>query len=144
MTAQELIEHLKALKSPSQQQKLLLLLAEKTELNRDEKRKFDALVKAELAAYKAAIARSKVTAILRTEERAAAEAARKARNHRLIQMGVLVEMAGMDGWSKGEILGGLLAMAKNPAQRHDWKRAGDALLAEKEAPRANASGTRRP
>lgn len=138
MKPEELIAHLKGFKSPSKQQQILIALADKSERTKDEERKLSALVKAELAARKAATARSKVVGLLRTEEKQRAAEERKARNHRLILQGTLFDLAGMSEWSRGEMLGALLAVAKTgqeQSRRDMWKQAGDALLAEKEAGR---------
>ena len=135
MKPEELIAHLKGFKSPNKQQQMLVALADKSERTKDEERKLAALVKAELAARKAATARSKVVGLLRTEEKQRAAEERKARNHRLILQGTLIDLAGMEGWSRGEILGALLAVARSgqeAGRRQSWKQAGDALLAEKE------------
>ena len=62
---------------------------------------------------------------------------RRARNHRLIQQGLLLDFAGLEAWDRGLLLGALLSMGKSdaitPEKKADWKRAGDALLAQKEA-----------
>ena len=53
--------------------------------------------------------------------------------HRLIQQGVLFDLAGLESRSRGELLGVLLAAAKtdDPHRWATWKQAGDALLAKK-------------
>lgn len=138
MKPEELIAHLKGFKSPSKQQQMLLELAGKTERTKDEERKLAVLMKAELSARKALEAKSKVKAIFRTEEKQRAAEERKARNHRLILQGTLFDLAGMGDWSRGEMMGALLAVAKSgqeAGRRQAWKQAGDALLAEKEASR---------
>ena len=66
---------------------------------------------------------------------------RKRRNHDLYQSGGLLILAGLvdtktgkPTLDRGELLGALLGLAKIPAddpRRGDWKRAGDALLADK-------------
>lgn len=136
MKTDELIEHLKGFKSPSKQQQLLIELADKAERSKEDERKYVALVKAELTARKAALARSKVSALMRSEEKKLAAEERKARNHRLIMQGTLIDLAGVTEWSRGEIVGALLAAARaaegSTSHRESWKRAGDALLAERE------------
>lgn len=130
MKPEELISYLRALRSPSQQQQLLMLLSDKVERSKDDQRKLDALTKAELAARKAALARSKVTAILRDEEKAQKAEERKARTHRLIELGALVDLAGLGSWSRGEVLGALIAAANaEPDRRKAWKLRGDTVLA---------------
>lgn len=133
MKPEELISYLRALRSPSQQQQLLLLLSDKVERSKDDQRKLDALIKAELAARKAALARSKVTALLRDEEKAQKAEERKARTRRLIELGALVDLAGLESWSRGEVLGALIAAANADADRRKaWKLRGDTVLATKE------------
>ena len=56
-------------------------------------------------------------------------------------VGGLAEIAGLLEWDKGTLLGALVMIsqiAQNPADQHtlkNWKNAGDALLAEREASR---------
>jgi hypothetical protein len=63
------------------------------------------------------------------------DAERKARNHRLILQGLLIELAGLSDWDRGELLGALVALRESqnvpPERRQQWKQRGDALLAEK-------------
>lgn len=128
------VAYLKALKSPTDMQVLMIALAEKQERTADEEKKLAALVKADKAAQRAAKARQAADRLIQSEQKAAKVAERKARNHRLIQQGILIDLAGLEGRSRGELLGLLLA-----ASRHDdaekwaeWKRRGDELLAEKD------------
>lgn len=123
---------LKGMKARSEQQELLLLLAEKRERTKEEQKQLDVLLRAEKAQVQAKKAARDAADLLGARK----EAERKARNHRLIQQGVLIDLAGLEGWDRGEILGGLLAMANatnNREHRAGWKRQGDALLAQKEA-----------
>jgi len=135
MKPAELIAHVKGFKSPSKQQQLLLLLHDKKDRTKDDDKKYEAILNAELATRKAMLARSKVTAILRSEEKALAAEKRKARNHRLILQGTLIDLAGLEEKTRGEILGALLAASTvaDPTKWATWKQAGDKLLAEKEA-----------
>lgn len=89
------------------------------------------LVKAEKASVRAARARQEVAALLLAEKRAASHAERKARHHRLIQQGVLFDLAGLSQRTRGELLGMLLAAAatEDPQRWATWKGKGDALLA---------------
>ena len=132
MTNDELIKHLAALTKPSKQQLLLLQLAAVSERKKDDEKKLGALLRAEQATIKAAQARSKITALLRNEEKAKAVEERKARNHRLILQGVLVDLAGLAGKSRGEILGALfeISTVTNPEKWQEWKQAGDAELSK--------------
>lgn len=123
---------LKGVKTRNEQQELLVLLAAKGDRTKDEQRQFDVLLRAEKAKEQAKKAAADASRMLGERK----DAERKARNHRLIQQGVLIDLAGLEGWTRGEILGGLLAMATakdNRDHRAQWKRQGDALLASKDA-----------
>lgn len=131
------IAYLRGLKSPSDQQRLLLLLADKPERSNDDNRKLAALVKAEKAAERAQKAKANAARIVNAEK--AAE--RKARDRELYQAAGLLILAGLvdsktgrPTVDRGELLGALLGLAKVPLddqRRSEWKRAGDALLAAK-------------
>lgn len=108
---QDRVAYLKGLKSPNDQQALLVLLAEKPTRDAQDEKKLAALVRAEKAAIRAAKARQEAANLIHAEKRAAKEAERKARNHRLITQGVLFDLAGLEHRSKGELLGLLLAAA---------------------------------
>ena len=131
------IAYLRGLKSPSDQQRLLLLLADTPERSNDDNRKLSALVKAEKAAERAQKAKANAARIVNAEK--AAE--RKARDRELYQSAGLLILAGLvdsktgrPTVDRGELLGALLGLAKVPLddqRRSEWKRAGDALLAAK-------------
>jgi len=128
------VAYLKGLKSPNDQQALLVLLAEKPTRNALDEKKLAALVRAEKAAIRAAKARQEAATLIHSEQRAAKEAERKARNHRLITQGLLFDLAGLEHRSKGELMGMLLTAAATPNDDQRWaawKQRGDALLAEK-------------
>lgn len=128
-------DYLRGLKAPSDQQRLLLALAEKTDRTRDDERKLAALVRAEKAADRALKARADAARIVNAEKLAE----RKARDHEMYNAAGLLSLAGLlDARTgkplidRGELLGALLELAKVPAgdqRRGAWKRAGDALLA---------------
>ncbi|WP_116866484.1 conjugal transfer protein TraD [Pseudomonas syringae] len=134
------ILHIKNLKSPSDQQRLLLMLSEKTSRTNDEERKLSFLIKAEWAEAKAQKARSDVARIVNAEK----ESARKARDRELYQAAGLLILAGLVDTrtgspllDRGELLGALVAIeetAVTDAVRVDWKRTGDALMASRERP----------
>jgi len=129
------IKYIKGLKSPSEQQSLLVMLAEMPERTASDDRKLAALLKAEKAQLRALRARSEVQRLVNAEK----EAARKARNHQLFEVAGLLSLAGLLDKTtgkpltdRGELLGALLAIAETPAddpRRASWKRKGDALLA---------------
>lgn len=125
---QERIAYVRGLKSPTDHQRLLLTLADKSERTPDENRKLTALLKAERAADRAQRAKAAAAKLLNADR----EAERKARTRRLIELGGLVELAGLGERDKGALLGALLALAKtSDAERWaGWKQAGDGKLAE--------------
>lgn len=127
------VQHIKGLKSPTDQQALMVALWEKEGRTDLEEKKLAVLVRAEKAALRALKARQEAASLIYADKRAASEADRKARNHRLITQGVLFDLAGLEGRSRGEMLGLLLSAARvtDPANWAAWKAEGDALLAEK-------------
>lgn len=133
----ERIEYIRGLRTPSEQQRLLQILAEKPNRSQEDERKLKALVRAEKAAQRAQKARADATKILDAEK----EAARKARNHEMYLAAGLMGLAGLIDKTtgkptrdRGELLGALLDLVKveDAARRTTWKRAGDALLAQTE------------
>ena len=132
------VAYIRGLKSPNDHQRLLLLLNDKKDATDDDRRKLVALIRAEKAAEKAQRAKASVAKIVNAEKLAE----RKNRDHQLYQSAGLLILAGLvdtktgkPTLDRGELLGALLGLAKVPAddvRRSDWKRAGDALLAERE------------
>lgn len=133
------VAYLKGLKSRTDQQELLVLLAEKTDRTPKDEKNLAALVKAEKANVRAAKARQEAASLINAERKAAAEAERKARDHEMYQAAGLLSLAGLvdkktgkPTMDRGELLGALLGLARlapdNP-KRAEWKRAGDELLA---------------
>ena len=127
------VAFLKGLKSCTEPQQLLVLLAEKPDRSAVDHQLLAALVRLEQANDRAAQARVAAVKLIRDGKRQSARAERKARAHRLIQQGVLFDLAGLESRSRGELLGLLLAATKteDPQRWAAWKQAGDALLAEK-------------
>lgn len=132
------LAYLRGLKLPNDQQRLLLLLADKTKRTADDERKLSALVKAEKAAERAQKARAHAARIVNAEK----EAARKARDRELYQSAGLLILAGVvdsttgrPTLDRGELLGALMGLSSVPTdhpKRAEWKQAGDALLAARE------------
>lgn len=127
--------YIRGLKTPNDQQRLLLLLLDKGEQTADDNRKIAVLVKAEKAAERAMKARANAARIVNADK--AAE--RKARDRELYQCAGLMILAGLvdsttgnPKLDRGELLGALQELANVPAddaRRADWKRTGDALIA---------------
>ena len=129
--------YLRGLKAPSDYQRLLLLLAEIPHPTPEEERKLAALVRAEKAADRAQKARANAARVVNADKLAT----RKARDRELYNSAGLLILAGLVDTrtgrpvsDRGELLGALLELAQVPSDdfhRQKWKRAGDALLAEK-------------
>ena len=126
--------YLRGLKSLSDQQALLVLLADKKDRSAKDEKKLATLVRAEKANVKAAKARQEAANLINAEKKAEKEAQRKARNHKLIVHGTLFEIAGLENRSRGELLGMLMAAANStqPERWAIWKARGDELLAQRE------------
>jgi len=119
----ERIEHIRNKKSPSDQQRLLILLCEKEDKTPKEEQDFKALVRAEKAvarlekaAEKVASSKTKVSKILKAER----SAKEKARTHELIKSAGLLIMAGLVDsatgkplWDPKELLEDLSKISKN-------------------------------
>lgn len=125
----EYVARIKGLKSMNEQQQLILLLHEKQNRTKDEERELGLLLKAERAKERARSAELAASKLLVSRK----DAERKARNHRLIQLGLLIDMAGLGDRSRSEILGCLNSQAAAQEERWaDWKHRGEALIADKE------------
>lgn len=76
---------------------------------------------------------------IRAEKSKLSQQARKQRTRELIQLGGLVDVAGLKEADKGALLGALLSVAStlqsNSKQFQEWKVKGDAVLAEREKER---------
>lgn len=130
-------DYIRGLKAPSDQQRLMLLLADKTQRTTDDERKLTVLVRAEKAAERAQKAKANAARIVNADK----DTTRKARDRELYQAagllilsGLVDSKMGMPVIDRGELLGALLGLSKVPhddPRRIEWKRAGDALMAEK-------------
>ena len=129
------ITHLSALKAPTDAQKLLLLLAAKTRTAAEE-RTFSAIVKSEKAQERAKKAQAEVASLLATE----ASAERKARTHKLIQLGLLFSYAGIENAPR-EFLAGLAVFGTkmDESMKRQVMALGADLLATKEPKKAPAA-----
>lgn len=121
------LAYLRGLKTPSDHQRLLLLLAEKPDRTPEDERKLTALVRAEKAAERAQKARANAARIVNAEKLAT----RKARDRELYNAAGLMILAGLD---RGELLGALMELSRVSSEderKAQWKCEGDALLAER-------------
>lgn len=124
---------LRGQKTRSEAHQLILLLTDNATRTKEENKQLEVLLKAERAKVLAKKAILAATKLLGANK----DAERKERNHRLIQQGLLIDMANMQGWDKGELLGGLIALANTKiTDRSNWKHHGDAILAKEKTPQA--------
>lgn len=131
----EKLGYLRSLKSPSDQQRLIVMLAEMPERTPADHRKLAALVRAERAKERAEKAAATAARIITKEK----EAERKARNHELFQSAGLMILAGLVDSKTGkpvmepkELLGALVELAAiraDESRRAAWREKGAALLA---------------
>lgn len=131
------VTYIRGLKNPSEQQKFLLELHSDPFRNTENDRKFNTLIRAEKAAERATKAKADAARIIDAEKKSA----RKARDRELYQSagllilsGLVDTKTGMPMRDRGELLGALMELATasnvDEAKRMQWKRAGDAKLAE--------------
>lgn len=112
------VAYIKGLKNPSSTQTALVDLYEIPEAERTSTniKNLNTLIKAERAADKAASAQRAAKKVL-TEEQAKK---RKERTHRLVQLGALFEIAGLDSHNPAALLGVLLKAAEVPSDDQKW------------------------
>lgn len=127
------IKYIKGLTKASDQQKLLVLLHEIKDRTPSDEKKYRAIERAEKIAEKATKARRDAANYIQSEAKAKAAADRKARTHRLILQGALVDIAGLQERSHAEVLGMLMAGAgtTDAGRWEHWKIKGEAMLAQR-------------
>lgn len=132
------VQYIRGLKSPNEQQRLLVILSDKTDKTAQEMKTLSLLVQAERATEKAQEARTKVMNLIQAEKRAEAKAARKARDHALYQSAGLLIMAGLVDSQTGnpvdqpaKLLGALISLnelSRDNPKWEEWKIRGQELL----------------
>ncbi|MGB5063308.1 MAG: conjugal transfer protein TraD [Candidatus Competibacter sp.] len=132
----ERVAYLRQLKAPSEPQRLLMMLAEKPDRSPADDRNLAVLIRVEKADERLAKLRGLAAKVV-SEEKAAT---RKARNHRLIQQGLLFDLVGLESRDPAELAGALAALAEldDPARWAQWKTKGQAVLARKTEAAAKA------
>lgn len=98
------VAYLKRLKARTEPQQLLVLLAEKPDRSAADNQLLTALIRLEQANDRAARARVAAAKMIQASKRQSERTERKARAHRLIQQGVLFDLAGLAHRSRGELL----------------------------------------
>ena len=129
------LAYIRGLKQPTDQQRLMLLLADLPTRTPDQDRQLAALIRAERAAERYARARGAAARVVDAEKRAA----RKARDHELYKAAGLMGQAGLLDRETGQpivdaqvILGGLVELAealRDPARVERYRKAGRAAAA---------------
>lgn len=135
------VQYIRGLKSPNEQQRLLVILSDKTDKTPQEMKTLSLLLQAERATEKAQEARTKVMNLIQAEKRAEAKAARKARDHALYQSAGLLIMAGLVDSQTGKpmdepakLLGALISLnelSRDNPKWEEWKIRGQELLNQK-------------
>lgn len=135
------VQYIRGLKSPNEQQRLLVILSDKTDKTAQEMKTLSLLVQAERATEKAQEARTKVMNLIQAEKRAEAKATRKARDHALYQSAGLLIMAGLVDSQTGKpmdeptkLLGALISLnelSRDNPKWEEWKIRGQELLNQK-------------
>ena len=141
--AADRVLYIRGLKSPNEQQKLMLILTDKADKTAQDIKTLSLLMKAEQAAEKAQEARAKVMNLIQAEKRAEARAARKARDHALYQSAGLLILAGLVDSKTGKpvddtaaLLGALASLndlSRDNPKWSDWKIRGQELLNSKKS-----------
>lgn len=131
---------LKALKSRTEQQNILIELSDKQNRTPQDDKKFNALVRAEKAAERANKAKQAASNLIQAEKHAEKKAERKARDHELFNSAGMLILAGLVDTKTGkptidknELLGALIGLAKvseTDQRRTEWKKAGAEILAK--------------
>jgi hypothetical protein len=122
----EHIAALRALKTLTEHQRLLLTLIDRTPRDNEDERKLVALIKAEKAAARAQKARASANRILKDETLARRRSGDQVR----IVRGALIDWSILEGHDMGELLGALLELVEygTDMDRERWKTRGDAVL----------------
>ena len=141
--AADRVLYIRGLKSPNEQQRLMVLLTEKADKTAQDVKTLSLLIQAEQAAEKAQEARAKVMNLIQAEKRAEARAARKARDHALYQSAGLLILAGLVDSKTGKpvddtaaLLGALASLndlSRDNPKWSDWKIRGQELLNSKKS-----------
>ncbi|EMW2842063.1 conjugal transfer protein TraD [Yersinia enterocolitica] len=136
--AAERVQYIRGLKSPNEQQRLMVLLTDKANKTAQDIKTLSLLIQAEQAAEKALETRTKVMNLIQAEKRAEARAARKARDHALYQSAGLLIMAGLVDSQTGKpvddtaaLLGALASLndlSRDNPKWSDWRIRGQELL----------------
>lgn len=134
------LDFLKALSRPTDYQKLLIELHEKTDRTAIEDKKLSALIKTEKATIRAKKAKQDMQNLLNAERTKQKALERKARTKRLIELGALFDIANLGHHDPATLVGMLssIKIASNDPRWAEWHGKGVSILQErKQAKNAN-------
>ena len=134
------LDFLKALSRPTDYQKLLIELYEKTDRTATEDKKLSALIRTEKATIRANKAKQDMQNLLNAERTKEKALERKARTKRLIELGALFDIANLGHHDPATLVGMLssIKIAPDDARWSKWHDQGVSILQErKQAKNAN-------
>ena len=136
------LNFLKALSRPTDYQKLLIELYEKTDRTPIEDKKLSALIRTEKASIRANKAKKEMQNLLNAEKTKEKALERKARTKRLIELGALFDIANLGHHDPATLVGMLsnVKIAPDDPKWTNWHKQGVSMLQErKQAKNANQS-----
>ena len=136
------LDFLKALSRPTDYQKLLIELYEKTDRTATEDKKLSALIRTEKATIRANKAKQDMQNLLNAERTKEKALERKARTKRLIELGALFDIANLGHHDPATLVGMLssIKIAPDDPKWTNWHKQGVSILQErKQAKNANQS-----
>ena len=136
------LNFLKALSRPTDYQKLLIELYEKTDRTNIEEKKLSALIRTEKASIRANKAKKEMQNLLNAEKIKEKALERKARTKRLIELGALFDIANLGHHDPATLVGMLsvIKIAPDDPKWTNWHKQGVSILQErKQAKNANQS-----
>ena len=127
------LEYLKALSRPNDYQKLLLELEAKPDRTPTENKKLAALIKTEKATIRANKAKQAMQQLLQAEKNKANAQERKARTKRLIELGVLFDIAQLGHHDPATLVGMLsnIKIAPDSPKWQIWHQQGVSILQQR-------------
>ena len=131
------LDFLKALSRPTDYQKLLIELYEKTDRTAIEDKKLSALIRTEKATIRANKAKQDMQNLLNAERTKEKALERKARTKRLIELGALFDIANLGHHDPATLVGMLsnVKIASDDPKWTNWHKQGVSILQERKQPK---------
>ena len=131
------LDFLKALSRPTDYQKLLIELYEKTDRTATEDKKLSALIRTEKATIRANKAKQDMQNLLNAERTKEKALERKARTKRLIELGALFDIANLGHHDPATLVGMLsnVKIASDDPKWTNWHKQGVSILQERKQPK---------